>query len=178
MMKRARWTAAMMVAAAGAIYFTPTAAHACPPGFIPNAAGTPGMECIPHNGGGGGGNTGGNGGGGSGLAWVSRWGAFAFDDTLFKVGQAGAMASQGKAKKAAIAHCRAKGGSNCKVEFVFTNHCAAMAQGQHPDGIWSRHYYSDITLPRASEGAMKACVERGASGCEISFTECAKPQRI
>lgn len=175
MRNMARWASAILFVTAAAIYFIPSTAHACPPGFIPNAAGTPGVECIPHTGDSGGGNTGG---GGSGMGWESRWGAFAFDDATAKIGQAGAMPSRGKAKKTAIAHCQSKGGTNCKVEFVFTNHCAAVALGQHPGDSWSRHYYSDITLPRASEGALKACSERGGSNCEIAFTECAKPQRI
>lgn len=165
----------MLLAVACAIYFPPTTAYACPPGFIPNAAGTPGVECIPHTGDGDG-STGGN--SSSGMEWEPRWGAFAFDETVFKIGMAGAMSSRGKAKKAAIAHCQSKGGTSCKVEFVFTNQCAAVSQGRHPDGSWSRHYYSDITLPRATEAALQACTERGGSDCEIKFTECAKPQRV
>lgn len=114
----------------------------------------------------------------SGMQWESRWGAFAFDSQSATMGMAGAMTSRNKAKKEAVAHCRSQGGTNCTVQFVFTNHCGVVSQGQVPDGRYVQNYYSDITLPRATEGALKKCTESGGANCEVAFTVCAKPQRI
>lgn len=121
--------------------------------------------------------TGGSG-GTPGMQWESRWGAFAFDSQSATMGMAGAMTSRGRAKKEAIANCRSQGGTNCTVRFVFTNHCGAVSQGQVAGGRYVQNYYSDITLPRATEGALKKCTESGGANCEIAFTVCAKPQRI
>ena len=129
--------------------------------------------CIPIS-------TGVTGGGGTAPAmqWESRWGAFAFDSQSATMGMAGAMTSRNKAKKEAVAHCRSQGGTNCAVQFVFTNHCGAVSQGQLPDGRHVQNYYSDITLPRATEGALKKCTESEGANCEVTFTVCAKPQRV
>jgi len=167
---------AAMTGAAFAVYFIPGSASACPPGFIPNAAGTPGVPCIPFGGQSqddGGGNS-----GSSGMAWETRWGAFAYDEATSMAGVGGKMPSRGRAKKAALAHCQANGGMNCKVEFAYDNQCGALAIGKTSAGYLTRYYRSEVRLDDAEAGARKGCADQGGLDCQIILTDCSRPQRI
>ncbi|WP_257546703.1 DUF4189 domain-containing protein [Sphingopyxis sp. DBS4] len=170
---RMRSIAAAVVA--GVLYLVPGTASACPPGFEPNAAGTPGQECIPSTG-----QRGGDGGdySQSGPVWETRWGAFAYDFATAIVGQGSKMPSKGKAKKAAIAACQSNGGKDCKVEFTYYNHCAAMTEGKTATGLYTRYYRSENRLDDAIAGALKGCADQGGSECQVIHTDCSRPQRV
>lgn len=150
------------------------AENGCPTGMTPNGApsGTPGAnQCIPIPGYGGPSNapqapTG---------YWATRWGAFADDHETGKVGIAGSKSSEGKAKKAAIAHCRDKGGVDCKLQLTFYNQCAVAVAGEYGDGTWYRLFQSAGSLEQASELAKDKCEKQGAKGCRVFFSDCSLP---
>jgi len=166
----------MAAAAVAALYLVPGTAYACPPGFEPNAAGTPGRECIPSAGQGGG--EGGDYSQSSGPFWETRWGAFAYDYATAIVGVGSKMPSRGKAKKAAVADCQSRGGKNCKVEFSYYNHCAAIAEGRMSSGLYTRYYRSENGLDDAVSGALKGCADQGGAACQAIITDCSRPQRV
>src|SRR5688572_5879587 len=105
-----------------------SAEQGCPDGFTPNAAGTPGMQCIPI-----GGQT--RPGAGSDTAsapeprWAKRWGAFTSDASTGKVGVATGLVSRRKAEKEAVQDCKVRGGAKCEVLLTFNNQCASIASG-------------------------------------------------
>lgn len=148
-----------------------SAENGCPSGYTPNAAptGTPGAnQCIPIPG---------YGGPTAAPAaprpvWVKRWGAYAFDEQASKVGMAGGMSSEGRARKAAIAHCKSKGGLNCQIQMTYHNQCAVVVSGEKDDGRWSTSFQSAPTLEEASSLAEAHCSESGASGCRLFFSDC------
>lgn len=147
------------------------AENGCPAGMTPNPAptGTPGAnQCVPFT----------NFGGPSDAPppprgyWAKRWGAYAFDDEASKVGTAGGMSSEGKAKKAALAHCKSKGGLNCQIQMTYNNQCAVVVSGEKSNGSWFVSFQSAATLEEASSLAEGHCNESGASGCKIFFSDC------
>lgn len=142
------------------------AEQGCPDGFIPNAAGTPGVACVP------------------GQApnwgdtpppprWATRWGAFAYDDASGATGVAAGRASKREAENAAVAHCKSKGGRSCKPLLPYYNQCGAVAWGE---GANVRAAGAP-TKEEASERALVAC-SRQSSSCEVFFAECSYSERI
>ncbi|MFK3649762.1 DUF4189 domain-containing protein [Lysobacter enzymogenes] len=136
---------------------TAHAEQGCPDGFIPNAAGTPGVPCVA----------------GSTQNWgelprhaPSRWGAFAGDSESGKIGQASGMPSKRKAEKQALAHCRSKGGQNCKVEITYNNQCGVVAYGGG-----HMNTASAATIEEASDIALRRCNDN-AQSCKIYFSDC------
>lgn len=165
----------LLAGGAFALYLAPGTANACPPGFTPNAAGTPGVPCVPAN------PSSGNDGGGSqssGMQWESRWGSFAFDEATGAVGSGAKMSSRGRSRKAAMAHCQANGGAKCKVEFDYTNQCGAIAMGKTRAGLMTRYYRSEVKLNDATDGALRGCGEQGGIECQIILSDCSRPQRV
>lgn len=162
----------MMAPFAGLLTSEPAKAEdGCPAGMRPNPtpSGTPGAnQCIP----------GYSGSGSSGAPqappgrWATRWGAFADDQETGKVGMAGGMTSKGEATKAAIAHCRAKGGLSCQVKFEYQNQCAVAVAGEIGGGIFSRRFVSAMTLDEAADIAVANCSKEGAANCKVYFSVC------
>lgn len=146
-------------------------AHAeqgCPDGFIPNAAGTPGVACVPGQAP--------NWGGGAPRApevrWAKRWGAFASDSQSGAVGSAAGLSSKSKAEKAAISHCRSKGGTDCRPLLSYHNQCGAVAWG---DG--NIQASSAASKEEASSRALSFCGAK-SKNCEIFFSECSFAERV
>jgi len=134
---------------------------ACGAGTTPNPAGPGGpVPCIPIS------DYSGSNSSGSQGYWETRWGAFASDTKSGAVGVATGLASKGKAEKAAIAHCRDKGGSDCRPLLAYFNQCAAVAWG---DGTLQAS--SAARREEAEERALGLCARDGKS-CEIFFSEC------
>lgn len=133
----------------------------CGPGTTPSPAGPGGpVPCIPIS------DYSGSNSSGSRRHWETRWGAFASDTKSGAVGVATGLASKGKAEKAAIAHCRNKGGSDCRPLLAYYNQCAAVAWGGG-----TLQASSAARREEAEERALGLCARDGKS-CEIFFSEC------
>lgn len=146
----------------------PALAQQCPPGI---AHGTPG--CIPPN------NPSSPLYPNSGsqpvvppMVWADRWGAIAIDFSIGKIGTSTGMSSKRKAKKAALAQCRANGGVACKSSLTYFNQCGVMA--------WGESYAATAhaaTIELASEIALRSCGEHTAD-CQIYYADCSMAERI
>lgn len=161
-----QWILAFGLAAVGSV----SAEQGCPDGFIPNAAGTPGAQCVPGRAP--------DWGDGSPQAprayWQKRWGAISFDADAGKFGASNAMASKRKAEKAAIDHCESKGASNCKVVLIYNNQCGAMAFG---DGNLT--VANAPTQGEADASAMDGCAAKvGRGKCKIYYSDCSYAERV
>ncbi|NUO74729.1 MAG: DUF4189 domain-containing protein [Lysobacter sp.] len=140
----------------------------CPAGFIPNATGTPNVQCIPA--------------GGSGYSapfetWERRWGAFTSDAVTGKIGLATAMSSKRKAVKEAMRDCQARGGAQCKLLLTFTNQCAAIASGKEAGSTYRISAGSGVNATVAKQVALQEC-GRYAESCEIFLTECSYAEQV
>lgn len=144
------------------------AEQGCPDGFIPNAAGTPGVPCVQGQSN--------NWGAGTPKApevrWADRWGAFASDSQSGAVGSATGLSNRKKAEKAAISHCRSKGGKDCRPLLAYYNQCAAVAWG---DG--NIQASSAASKEEAANRALGICGKK-SSDCEIFFSECSFAERV
>lgn len=141
------------------------AEQGCPDGFIPNAAGTPGVPCV------------------AGQSndwsvqkkptsrWVKRWGAFTSDSVTSKVGVASGASSKGKAEREAVADCKRRGGSRCEVLLSFVNQCGAIAWGERPGASGVLSAVSAASEEQAKEDALRQCSLKSKS-CEIFLSEC------
>lgn len=151
------------------------AEQGCPDGFTPNAAGTPGMQCIPI-----GGQTRSTGPGTNSTPeprWAKRWGAFTSDATTGKVGVATGLVSKRKAEEGAVQDCQVRGGSKCEVLLTFNNQCAAIASGLDSTGSTVVSAAGAPTTKEAGEIAVARCNGR-ADNCEIFITECSLAERV
>ena len=153
------------------------AEQGCPDGFTPNAAGTPGMQCIPI----GGQTRPGYGSGGyptsSPDRWEKRWGAFTSDSVTGKVGVSSGVVTKRKAEKEAVQDCRTRGGSKCEVLLTFNNQCGAIASGDNAKG---GAYVAVANAPTKTEAAQMAvdnCNKRVGS-CSVFLTECSYAERV
>lgn len=155
------WAAGLVLLICGVVIRPAFAEQGCPDGFTPNAAGTPGQQCIPI-----GGQTR-PGSGGAAERWENRWGAIATDKETGKVGIFGDMTTRRKAETGAIAQCQRKGGADCKLQLTYYNQCGVLAWG---NGKMSTA--SAPTVEEASEMALKECERVAGKGCEIFFSDC------
>lgn len=107
----------------------------------------------------------------SGQRWETRWGIFVLDQKT-GLGISSGMSSKREAQNVAMADCRAKGGTNCKVELVYSNQCGVLIEG-------SRGYNTAAadTVEQAISIGMKTC-QRADAGCKLYFSECSQAQLI
>ena len=162
--------AAVAFSAAYLVSVPASAQSVCGPGTTPSPAGPGGpVPCIPISD-----YSGGN---SSGPTYATRWGAFATSDEN-KIGMAGGMPSKGKAKKAAIEHCVAKGGTNCKLLVAYYNQCAVVLAGNEANGLVATMYSRAATLEEASESGLKYCAEGGLSDCKVYFSDCSYAELV
>lgn len=149
------------------------AEQGCPDGMMPNPVGAGGQpQCIQGQS-----QTDWGGSRGSGTRWARRWGAFAADSAASKVGLSTGMASKSKAEKAAQAHCRSKGGVQCRTLLAYYDQCGAVAWGPMQNG---RGDLVAANAPRKKEAeqlALQDC-SRTSDTCEIFFSECSYPERM
>jgi len=156
---------------------TAAAEQGCPDGFTPNAApvGTAGQnQCIPIPGlsrpNSGGGNYGPSG-------WKNAWGSIFFDSENAIVGIGEGEKNRSRARKAALEHCKSKGGKDCKEVLSYRNQCAAVVWGPSPTG---QGFVMDTmtadTFAAAAVSAKEQCEPRSATGkCEIFYSGCSEP---
>lgn len=152
---------AVVLAATGAAY----AEGGCPPGMIPYQ-GTNTQSCgpIPSSGG----QT-----TPTGPKWASRWGAIAQDATTGIVGAVADRESKRQAKKDAIAECKSRGGSNCKLELEYTNQCVAIIQGST-----ASNFPHAASPEQAIALGMDACKKRGDTHCHVYYKACSLPVQV
>lgn len=107
--------------------------------------------------------------------WESRWGAIAIDEgkSNVGVGTAVAMTSKRKAKQAALAECREKGGQGCEISLVYDNQCAVVIAGVN----YSRSH-GGATVEIAAARGLKMCDEAGAQSCQVYYKACSLPEQV
>lgn len=107
--------------------------------------------------------------------WASRWGAIAFDYGVSNVGLGIAVSSSSKrrAKSAALADCRAKGGLDCRVNLIYDNQCAVVIAATG----YSRSH-GGATTEIAAERGMKLCEAEGFDNCQVYYRACSLPEQI
>ncbi len=107
--------------------------------------------------------------------WASRWGAIAIDEgeSNVGVGAAVAMSSKRKAKQAALADCRGKGGQKCEISLIYDNQCAVVIAGVN----YSRSH-GGATVEIAAARGLKMCKETGADQCQVYYKACSLPEQI
>ena len=138
---------------------------ACPPGWIPYSATScgraPSAQQSPQTSG-----------YGSPAPLESRWGAIATDDVKGVLGTAVGERSEQGAQSTALADCRAKGGSPCKLQLSYSNGCGVMLVG-------SRGFSTAAagTKEEAIQKGMAICSSDGDTGCHVYYTDCSSPGR-
>lgn len=107
--------------------------------------------------------------------WQSRWGAIAFDYGVSNVGLGIAVASSSKrrAKSAALADCRAKGGLDCRVNLIYDNQCAVVIAATG----YSRSH-GGATTEIAAQRGMELCEAEGFDNCQVYYKACSLPQQV
>lgn len=108
----------------------------------------------------------------SGSQWVSRWGAIATDEPNGVLGAAINMSSKKKAEKAALADCKAKGGSKCKLETWYSNGCAALVVGDKLYNVGSA-----ATEDEAVKSGMNTCAA-ATTNCHVYYSDCSPPEQV
>ena len=103
--------------------------------------------------------------------WETRWGAFVLDQKT-GLGISSGMSSKRAALSAATADCRAKGGTRCKVELVYSNQCGVLIEGD-------RGYNTAAadTVEQATSIGMRTC-ENADANCKLYFSECSQAQLV
>ncbi|TPG11785.1 DUF4189 domain-containing protein [Rhodanobacter glycinis] len=106
--------------------------------------------------------------------WVTRWGAIATDAIKGIVGAVTGLSSKNEAQQAAMADCRAKGGSLCKLEIAYDNECVTLAADSMGYSINTGN-----TVDAANQLAMKTCSAIGEHlDCHVYYSACSLPVRI
>jgi hypothetical protein len=105
--------------------------------------------------------------------WATRWGAIATDSPKGVLGAVVNVSSKSEAQQAAMADCKAKGGTKCKVDIAYDNECAAVVVG---DGGYN--VGSDATTDKASQLGMNVCTKAGRTNCHVYYSACSLPIRI
>lgn len=105
--------------------------------------------------------------------WAPRWGAIATDEPHGILGTSGNEISQQAAEEAALANCKAKGGSPCKLEIPYSNGCIAFTVSDS-----GYNAAADTKIEIASQKGMITCQEAGASNCRTYYTACSPPVRV
>ena len=150
---------------------TAYAEQGCPEGFTPNAAGTPGMQCIPI---GGLGSSSYQGGANS----YDGYGAFAFDAEAMKVGASDSQdlfGSAWQAKRSALKSCKSNGGTACKIIATFKNECAATVLGAADSSGDKVAIYvgKGRGADDAKIDAQQQCEASGSPTCVAAYQDCA-----
>lgn len=105
--------------------------------------------------------------------WASKFGAIASYIPKGILGYSTNMASRSQAEQAAIADCKAQGGTECQIETWYSNGCAALIVG-HPGYVVN----TAPTTEQAVSVAMTACTNAGNTNCRVHYSACSLPQRI
>lgn len=104
--------------------------------------------------------------------WVEQWMAIATDAVKGSLGTATDMTNRSQAERVAIADCRSKGGTQCKIDVSYANGCAAMVAGDMGYNV-----HGGPSLEEATILAMKTCTA-ATSNCHIYYSACSLPKRV
>lgn len=155
----------VLIAVLATFSFAVHAEGGCPAGMIPHS-GTSTTSCAPIP-------QGPQSPGAPSVQWASRWGAIASDGKSGVVGAVTSHESKNDARKAAVAECGARGGSNCKVETTYRNQCVAVVSGSSKSNNVTAE-----SVERASQIGMESCSKRGDSNCRVYYSGCSLPVRV
>lgn len=104
--------------------------------------------------------------------WKNNWGAIAADTATASLGATTTAPSENEAKLAAVADCKAKGGSTCEVLITVRNACMAMVVGA------SRlHVKGGSTKTDAEGKSMTSCNDQDKN-CTLYYSACSAPEKV
>lgn len=101
------------------------------------------------------------------LHWQTRWGAIATDTPHGILGAVTDMQSRREAEQKALADCKAKGGSPCKLDISYKNGCAALTISDT-----GYNTAADADTQKATQAGMDTCTKAGAKNCQTYYTAC------
>jgi hypothetical protein len=107
------------------------------------------------------------------VEWEYRWGAIATDGVKGVLGTSTGEKSQKRAESKALADCKAKGGSPCKIQVSYANGCGAMVVGSSG---FSTSFGG--TKEEAINKSMAICSSDGDTQCHVYYTDCSLPKRV
>lgn len=152
-------------------------ADACPQGMVTNPVGAGGQpQCVP-------GSNYQNWGGGSSTPstpsakWARRFGAVVYDPATGAVGISSEEKSKRKAFNAALAQCKAKGGTACTRNIEYYDQCVASATAPASSGF----VFTSASAAKedaASTYAMEDCRKAGGTECKIFYSGCSYPEQV
>ena len=107
--------------------------------------------------------------------WATRWGSIVIDyaKTNVGIGVSTNVETKELAEDIALQDCRAKGGTECKVNLTYHNQCVVVAAGFNYGNAQGA-----ATIREASQLGLKDCRDAGASSCQIYYSACSLPERI
>lgn len=105
-------------------------------------------------------------------AWEDRWGAIAMGKSGAGFSAIEGAESKRSASRGALAACRQKGASECKLIVEYSNQCTALA--------WGRTYWVTWRALTASEAEKKAtnASSKEDDDCRVMYSACSMPQRV
>lgn len=106
------------------------------------------------------------------MKWADRWEALATDANTGTLGASSGMVSRSAAEKQALDDCRAKGGSDCKIQISNANGCMAMVLGDNLFNVQDGNSESE-----AVEKSMKQC-KSADKNCKVFYSNCSPPELI
>ena len=101
--------------------------------------------------------------------WEKTWGAIAQSNANGDVGTSVRKSSEDDARKTAIRLCAQEGATDCKVQLVYHNQCAAIVSS--PSGTT---FQASQSKERAIRLGTENC-ERDGGKCEVRYSECTDP---
>ncbi|WP_080943291.1 DUF4189 domain-containing protein [Pseudomonas marginalis] len=105
-------------------------------------------------------------------SWVEQWQAIATDASKGVMGVSTYQPSPDASVAAAISDCRAKGGSNCRIEISYGNGCVAMVFGNS-----LKNTAGAETKEAAENKAMVDCA-KDDTNCHVYYSSCSKAKRV
>lgn len=103
--------------------------------------------------------------------WEKRWGAFVIDDKV-GLGVSKNMPNKQMAQTAAIDDCVQKGGTQCKIQLVYSNQCGVIIEGDK-----TYNAARAPTVEKAKEIGLDVC-RRSDKNCQVYFSDCSYPALV
>jgi len=100
---------------------------------------------------------------------LPRWQAIATDATVAALGTSRDRPSETDAKRAAIADCHAKGGTDCLLQIVLGNGCAALVVGES-----TMNSGAALDKKGSEQDALSTCQKKNKR-CEVIYSNCSFP---
>jgi hypothetical protein len=111
--------------------------------------------------------------------WKSTWGAIAEDGVAAVFGASTGEPSRRAASRAAVDHCKQKGGKACKLTLAFKNSCVVLADPVELLPVMNGISQSAETIEAATKMGLAACSKaNGGHACKIIYSNCTAPNLI